>query len=210
MEQATKTKLCPFCGEEIQEMAKKCRFCGEWIEEKIVKQPREEAIEMRKAPAIEATPISSPDKKCLFYSKEWEKPSSLSIVHNVDYDILITENSFYLLRITKPFIKRMLGIIVILLGAILPGALLVGYFDKKNRNKTRAGWLDFNNNLLSDKYTKYIVIQIPLSALKKSLSIGGNAIFGGKFFAISYSGQEVNLKYRKQECARIMEFVNNL
>ena len=27
-----KTKICPYCGEEILEVAKKCRFCGEWLE----------------------------------------------------------------------------------------------------------------------------------------------------------------------------------
>ena len=28
------TKLCPYCGGEIFELAKKCKYCGEWLESK--------------------------------------------------------------------------------------------------------------------------------------------------------------------------------
>lgn len=32
MTEQQKTKICPFCGNEINAGAKKCRFCGSWLE----------------------------------------------------------------------------------------------------------------------------------------------------------------------------------
>lgn len=32
MSEQQKTKICPYCGSEINAEAKKCRFCGSWLE----------------------------------------------------------------------------------------------------------------------------------------------------------------------------------
>lgn len=33
------TKFCPYCGENILQVAKKCKYCGKWLEEKTTTNP---------------------------------------------------------------------------------------------------------------------------------------------------------------------------
>lgn len=155
---------------------------------------------------------SFPDNECLLYSRWWEKSGiGLSLVAKRDVDILVTEKNLYVVKFPKPIFKRILGFAIVLFGFILPGLLLVEYWDKKSRDKIRSTWLGRDNNLFSNEYLKYVVMQIPFSEVVKSLSVeGGHFRLKEKAMRVFYHGQEIDLKYRKEEYERIIEFVNNL
>lgn len=50
------TKRCPFCGEEINKVAKKCKHCGEWLTEKPLSQNIQTLSEVAKPTEKEKEP----------------------------------------------------------------------------------------------------------------------------------------------------------
>lgn len=61
--QISNKKKCPFCKEEIQELAKKCRFCWEWLEET--------ALLAKEQLNKEISPKNPREFKVYFWSFSW-------------------------------------------------------------------------------------------------------------------------------------------
>jgi hypothetical protein len=131
------------------------------------------------------------------YSKDWKKEEFITISSESYFDIAVSKDFVYIIKIPKSGFQ---GAITFVLGGV-PGLVAGPLFEKKNRDKMRTKWLDVNNQFISDAYTKYLYMQIPIQDLKNSFTRVNNK------FKINFNKVGIKLKGQKEEMEKIAEFI---
>lgn len=179
--------FCGNCGMPIKEGDVFCPNCG------ASQETREEAVVI--------------DEE-VYYSKDWSRAKVFAFVSVPRFDILITKENFYLLKMPstqKAGLYLIIGLLILnIIGAII-GAMIGDSSDTKKRAKYRSQWLDSNENLTSKEYEKAIHFRIPLTALKNCISFKK-----GKFVEIVYGSETIVLKKGKEAFKRLEDFVGAL
>lgn len=179
--------FCGNCGKSVREDNKFCANCG--------------------TSADSSTEVVNLDEE-VYYSKDWPKAKALAIASVSRFDILITKENFYLLKMPstqKGALYLIIGLFVLnIIGAVI-GAMIGESSDEKKRSRFRAQWIDSDERLISREYEKAIHFRISLTTLKNCLTFSE-----GKFVEINYGSEKVVLKKGKEAFSRLETFVNGL
>jgi hypothetical protein len=178
---------CPKCGNENDESVKFCASCG-------IKMPDN-------ASATEHT-----SAEAVFYSKGWPRAKSLAVAVVPQFDLMVDDKDFYVLRLPPSYAPAwgfFIGLIFLRLIGMLLGAAIGEAIADARRKSARNTWLDENCNLISSKYEKYIFLKIPLPDLKHHISFEK-----GKYLVIKHSEGTITLRGSKQGYAAVEEKLN--
>jgi hypothetical protein len=180
--------FCGNCGHALKEGAEFCANCGT----SMVEGTREV--------------VNLEDE--VYYSKDWIKAKGLAISSLPRFDILITKENFYLLKMpsgSSSTLFLLIGLLIAnIIGAVL-GAVIGDSRDSNKRSRYRAAWVNPDEKLISREYEKAIYLRIPLETLKNCVSF-----VKGKRVKITYGSEEIVLKKGKEAFTRLETLINNL
>jgi hypothetical protein len=172
--------FCEQCGTKIEEGSRFCQNCGE----KIGDSPEV---------STQVTFRSAPIDDGAFYSKEWRIRNFFSVVALPKVDVLIDDDTFYLIKLPNYSGSTIGGILGFLIGSIFGaaiGASIGESNDRKKRDWYRSAWIDKDGKLVSREYTRDIYMQIPLGSLKNNISFGKSKVF------LNINGKKITLGRR--------------
>lgn len=144
----------------------------------------------------------------VYYSKDWSKAKAFAIASVSHFDILITKEHFYLLRMPRTqnaALYLIIGLFILnIIGAVI-GAMIGEVSDEKKRSKFRGQWVGLDEQLISKEYEQAIHFRIPLKALKNCITFSQ-----GKFIEINYGSEKIILKKSKETFNRLETFIKEL
>lgn len=180
--------FCGNCGNAIKEGAEFCPNCGKPIAEG----------------ALEEVNLSEE----VYYSKDWSKAEGFAISSAPRFDILITKQNFYLLRMptsNNATLFLILGLVIMnIIGAVI-GSMIGESQDSKRRERYRSTWMSAEEKLTSREYEKAIHMRIPLERVKECISFKK-----GKRIEVAYGADKIVLKKGNEAFIRLEAFVSNL
>jgi len=175
--------FCTHCGGKIPNDSNFCVKCGN-------------KVDIQPDKLTSTTTIS----QNFFYSKDWTK-SGLHIASIPHFDILITQEYFYLIKFPKSnasAIGLILGMFFSIIGMAI-GAYIGSSIEKNKREDFRARWINSSGALITNEYENNYYLKIPVTELKNVFAIVGNKI------TITFQGRIITLKGKKNEANRLFE-----
>lgn len=132
------------------------------------------------------------------YSKDWKDGKLIAISSESYFDVAISKDFIYIIKVPKSGLQ---GAITLATGGLL-GLFIGPYYEKKQRDKTRASWLDENEQFTIDNCRSYILLQIPISSLKQSIIVKNDRL------VINFEGKEFKLKNKRGEIDKIVGLIS--
>ncbi|MFT6829407.1 MAG: hypothetical protein ACJAV6_000233 [Candidatus Paceibacteria bacterium] len=145
------------------------------------------------------------DKIPDIYSKDY-KDMKMAIIAIPHYDIIIENNTLNIIKVPKTIgwrvILTIIGLVVFNLIGAIAGHLLGIYLEGEARKKSRLSWMSPEGKIISNKFEEYRVLEVSTSDFDKHISFNK-----GKLFFTKEDGKKIKLKQKKEEIARLKDFL---
>lgn len=191
--------FCTNCGTKIEEEAEFCQKYGTKVENS------DKTEKGNKRPADKK--LSTVLDDAVFYGEDWIRAKYFAISSLPHFDILVTKDNFYLIRLPKTHgatLGLILGLVLFnILGAIV-GTIIGNSSDKNKRKKYRLAWVDSDLKLTSREYENNVFLKIQKDKLRNTLSFRKD-----KFVVIADDDETITLKKNKNEYERFSKFIES-
>ena len=132
----------------------------------------------------------------VFYSREWRKSGITLVKSGKPIDILIDDSYLYLIEVpenrTASTISTAVGYHLFSTLGALAGASFGESYDEESRAAIRANWVNQNDELISDSFKQYVVLQAPLHKLASAVSFNLLGV------TIRYNNRKITLSRRRK------------
>lgn len=186
--------FCTNCGTKIENEADFCQNCG-------IKA--ESLDKQRKTNITKESTLES----ALFYGEDWMRTKYFAISSLPHFDILVTKDNFYLIKLIKTHggtIGLILGLVLFnILGAII-GTIIGNSSDRNKRKNYRAAWVNSDQKIISNEYQNNIFLKIPKDNLRNAISFKKN-----KIVIIVNRDETITLKKNKVEYGKFNKFIES-
>jgi hypothetical protein len=184
--------FCEHCGAKKEENEEFCHNCGKKAGEETAKN------------LVMSVAATNAVNKDVFYSEDWRQKKVFALTALPHCDVMIDGDFLYIIKMPNYSGGAwgfFVGLFILnIIGAAI-GSSIGQSSDKKKRGRLRTGWLNSQQQLISNDYSPYLLVKIPLA------EIGENTIFGKKRFTVSFEGKVIVLQKGQSEFDRLKSYL---
>lgn len=185
--------FCGDCGSKIEKGASFCQSCGQ------------EVIDL-KATSVNPVNKENIDLGDVFYSKEWHQKNYFILSSLPTIDILVDDNSLYLIKLPRYHgntIGVIIGFVLLNLIGALVGSSLGSSSDNKKREWYRSAWVDSSGKVTSREFLNNLYKKVPLNELR------GKMTFSKKKFILRLVDEKIILGRGEVELDKLKKKISN-